>query len=70
MPLIGTIRFICFENTGYTALIHFMSEKFAMTVSLKDCAPFVKLFYKINGRAPIALQKFRVFKGMKKALAR
>ncbi|GBM47056.1 hypothetical protein AVEN_179784-1 [Araneus ventricosus] len=39
-----------------------------MTVSLKDCALLVKLFCKNNDCAPIALQKFRTLKGMKKGV--
>ena len=36
-----------------------------MTVSLKDCVLLVKLFYKNKDCAPVALQKFRILKGMK-----
>ncbi|GBN58893.1 hypothetical protein AVEN_84747-1 [Araneus ventricosus] len=43
-----TTRFTCYKNAGYSAFLHFASEKFAMTVSLKDCALLVKLFYKNN----------------------
>ena len=50
---------------GTPTLHHFVREKFATTVLLKDYALFVKLFYKNNDCAPVALQKFRAFKGMK-----
>ena len=39
-----------------------------MTVSLKDRAILVKLFYKNNDSAPVALQKFRTLKGIKKGV--
>ncbi|GBL94545.1 hypothetical protein AVEN_235631-1 [Araneus ventricosus] len=39
-----------------------------MTVSLKDCALLVKLFYKNNDCAPVALQEFRTLKDMKKGV--
>ncbi|GBM66464.1 hypothetical protein AVEN_146292-1 [Araneus ventricosus] len=39
-----------------------------MTVSLKDCALLIKLFHKNNDCAPVALQKFRTLKGMKKGV--
>ena len=39
-----------------------------MTVSLKDCAPLVKLFYKNNDCTPVALQVFLTTKGMKKGV--
>ena len=48
------------------AFLHFVSEKFAVTVSLKECALLIKLFYKNNDCVPVALQKFRTFKDMKK----
>ncbi|CAL1272472.1 unnamed protein product [Larinioides sclopetarius] len=56
------------EKQKYTAFLHFESEKFAMTVSLKDCPLLVKLFYKNNDCAPVALQKFQTLKGMKKGV--
>ncbi|PRD30615.1 UNVERIFIED_CONTAM: hypothetical protein NCL1_25885 [Trichonephila clavipes] len=46
---------------------HFTSENFALTVSLNDRALLVKLFYKNNNCAPIALEKFPTLKGMKKS---
>ncbi|GBM00545.1 hypothetical protein AVEN_77355-1 [Araneus ventricosus] len=57
-----TTRLTCYKNTGYTAFLPFVSEKFAMTVSLKDCSLLVKLFYKNNDCAPVALQKFPTLK--------
>ena len=48
--------------------LHFMPEKFTMTVSLKDCTLLVKLFYKNDDYAPVALQKFWTLKGMKKGV--
>ncbi|GBN95310.1 hypothetical protein AVEN_75324-1 [Araneus ventricosus] len=63
-----TTRFTCYENPGYAAFLHFVSEKFAMTVSLQDGALLVKLFYKNNDCAPAALQKFRTLNGMKKGV--
>ena len=36
-------RFTFYKNAEYTAFLHFMSEKFAMTVSLKYCALLIKL---------------------------
>ena len=55
----STTRFTC----------HFVSEKFVMTVSLKDCALLVKLFHKNNDCAPVALRKFWTLKGMKKGVS-
>ena len=63
-----TTGFTCYKIAGYTAFLHFVSEKFAMTVSLKVCALLVKLFYKNNDCTPIALQKFRALKRMKKGV--
>ena len=48
------------------AFLHFVSEKFFMTVFLKDSAVLVKLIYKNNDCAPIVLSKFRTIKGMEK----
>ena len=39
-----------------------------MIVSLKNCALLVNLFYKNNDCAPVALQKVRTLKGMKKGV--
>ena len=39
-----------------------------MIVSLKDCTLLVKLFYKNNDCTPVALQRFRALKGMKKGV--
>ena len=47
-----------------------MNEKFAMTVSLKDYALLVKLFFKNNDYAPVSLQKFQTMKAMKKGIGR
>ena len=51
------------------AFLHFVSEKFDMTVSLEDCTLLVKLSYKNNDWAPVSLQKFRTLKDMKKGVA-
>ena len=48
--------------------LNFVSEKFALTVSLKDCVLLVMLFYKNHDHAPVALQKFRTLKGLKKGV--
>ena len=63
-----TTRFTCYKNVGNTTFLHFVSEKLAMTVLLKDFALLVKLFYKNNDCAPVALQKFQTFEGMKKGV--
>ncbi|GFW96243.1 uncharacterized protein TNCV_572141 [Trichonephila clavipes] len=60
--------FDCYKNAGYTTFPHFTSENFAMTVSFKDRALLVNLFHKNNECSPIALQKFRTLKGMKKGI--
>ena len=41
-----------------------------MTVLLKDFALFVKLYYNNNDCAPVALQKFRTLKCIKKGIGR
>ena len=56
------------SNARYRAFLHFVSEKFPMIVSLKDCTLLVKLFYKNNDCTPVALQRFRALKGMKKGV--
>ena len=63
-----TTRFTCYKNAGYTAFPLFVSEMFPMIVSLKDCNLLVKLFYRNNDYALVALQKFRKLKGMKKGV--
>ena len=63
-----TIRFTSYKNAGYTAFLHFVSEKFDMTASLKDCALLVKLFHKNNDCTSVAQQKFRTFKCMKNGI--
>ena len=63
----STTHFSCYKNFGYTAFPHFTSEKFGMTVLMKVNALLVKLFYK-HFFAPIALQKFRTLKDMKKGV--
>ncbi|MBJ5486920.1 hypothetical protein JGG36_24350, partial [Salmonella enterica subsp. enterica serovar Meleagridis] len=68
IPVMRTTHVMCYKNAGYTAFPHFASAKFAMGVALKDCALLVKLFYKNNDSAPVALQKFRTLKGMKKGV--
>ena len=37
-------HFTCYENAEYISFLYFVSEKFAMTVSLKNCALLIKLF--------------------------
>ena len=66
IPAMRTARFTCYKNAKYTAFFHFVSELFAMTVSLKDCSLLVKLFY--SDCAPVDLQKFRTLKGMEKGV--
>ena len=61
-------RFTCYKNAEYKAFLNFVSEKFAMTISLKDCTLLIKLFYKNNECAQVALQKFWTLKGKKKGL--
>ncbi|GFW29597.1 uncharacterized protein TNCV_3934651 [Trichonephila clavipes] len=61
-------HFSCYKNAGYMTFRHFTSGNFVMTVSLKDCALLVKLFYKNNDCASIALLKFRTLKDMKKGV--
>ena len=61
-----TTCFTCHKKAGYIAFFHFAFEKFAITVSLKNCALLVKLFYKNNDYAPVSLHKFQKLKGMKK----
>ena len=39
-----------------------------MTVSMKDCFLLVKVFYKNNDCAPVALQKFSTLRFMKKGV--
>ena len=51
-----TTRFICYKNAGYAAFLHFVSEKFAMTVSLKDCTLLEKLFYKNDDCVSVAAE--------------
>ena len=63
-----TTRFTCYKNAKYTAFLHFLSEKFTMTISLKDCSLLVKFFYNKNGCAPEALKKFGTLKSMKKGV--
>ena len=63
-----TTRFTCYKSAVYKAFLHFVSQKFAVTVSLKDCALLAKLFYKNNDCAPVALQKFLTLKGIKKGV--
>ena len=46
------------------AFLHFLFENFFMTVSLKDCALLVKLFYKNYDCTPVALQWFQTLKSM------
>ena len=60
--------FTCHKNSESTAFLHFVSEKFAMTISLKDCTLLVKLFHKNKDCAPVALQKFQIVKNMKKGI--
>ena len=59
-------HFTCYKKADYTAFLHFVSQKLAITVSLKDCALLEKLFYKKNDCAPVDPQKFWTLKCMKK----
>ena len=45
-----------------------MSKMFDMTLTLKDCTLLVNFFYKNNDCVPVALQKFRIFKGNEKGV--
>ena len=63
-----TTHFTCYKNTKYTALLHFVSEKFAITVLLKYCSLIIKLLHMNKDCAPVARQKFRSVKGMKKGV--
>jgi hypothetical protein len=57
---------VCYKDAGYTACPHYASEALAMAVTMCDRALLVKLYYKNDDCAPIALQKFRTLKGMRK----
>ena len=58
----------CHKNARHTNFPHFVSEKFAMTVSVEDRALVVKLSHKNNDCTVAALKKFGILKAIEKAL--
>ena len=48
IPVMRTTCFPCYKKAGCTNFLHFMSEKIAKVVSLKDFILLVKLSYKSN----------------------
>ena len=60
--------FQCYKTARYKAVTHFASLTFAMVVSLQDRALLVKIYYKNDDCARVALRKFRSLKGIKIAL--
>ena len=61
-----TSRFTFYKTYWYTTFLHFMSQKYTMTLSFNDYSLLEKPLYKNNDCAQVVLQKFRTFTSRKK----